>query len=400
MSKPSIAASNRMRLAGVPHEFQRANTLGDALSGGWAKIPAYYYDVTQFQYPLTTAEFNDNFGDGTIKVFDLTGGAGAGRQTNAATGAGVNEPFIALGAGIVAIGQGESFTIPGAAITRPAAGTSTATPCFAGCVPLTGDAAARNATLWWGGATWEFIENFFQAYRLNIAINKRFLLVDEALFDVGMVPTPPEFVGASDSLIPAMPFIRATNDILAAKGVGKIFLPQNVAGSACIGSPTAGVTYGHPRIIGLSNRIYCFNQPIPFFPGMTFDTSFVPVENDVAFVPGMQRASTLSAELGATVPDAQLTETLAAGCSGFSSSFTIPGGTVSLGLVLKGYALQPSACVDYLANYLVPGSMMSNVLQGNQYLGTLLSGGVKGMNLAGLQGIPEHVLELTKGATK
>lgn len=390
----------------TPAELNAVANLGEVLGQGggpgigWAKIPTYYYDVTQYRLPMTQAEFTSSFG-GTIPVFNNDAPA-PGNQSNAATGSGVNAPFLALGVGIVAIGEGEAFAVPGALIDRPAAAENT--PCFDGCVPTGGlgaDTTARNATLWWGGPTWRAITKIFQAYRLQVAINRRFLVVDESLSDVGMTPTPAEFVGAGDSLIPVMPSVRQTNDVMGEKAMGGIFIPQNQAGTLCVGSPTANVTYGHPRIIGLANRIYCFNKALPILPGMRFDTNFVRVENDLAvggFLSSMQRDMVLDVETAVT-PDALLNETLASSCAGYSSSFTVPGGTISFGLVFKGFELHPEACVDYVARYMMPDSIEMRMLQGNAYLAGLISQSIKA-NLAGVGGVAGVPEDLAKKLLK
>lgn len=396
----------------TPAELNAVASLGEVLGQGgspavgWAKIPTYYYDVSQYRFPMTLTEFQSAFG-GTVPVFDSSQPT-PGNQSNAATGDGVNAPFLALGVGIVAIGEGEAFSVPGALITRPAAPATT--PCFDGCVPTGGisnaggsgtDTEARNATLWWGGPTWRFIEKMFQAYRLQVAINRRFLVVDESLFDVGMAPVPPEFVGAGDSLIPVHPSMRQTNDVMREKSIDKIFIAQNQAGTLCVGSPTANVTYGHPRIIGLANRIYCFNKALPILPGMRFDTSFVRVENDLAvggFLSSMQRDAVLDVE-SAQTPDQDLLEGLTSTCSGYSSSFTVPGGTVSFGLVFKGFELHPDACVDYVARYMMPDSIEMRMLQGNSYLAGLISQSIKA-NLAGVGGVGGIPEDLAKKLLK
>lgn len=366
------------------HEFQKIGSLGAAMDQSWSKIPTYYYDVQQHQFPLTQAEFDTDYAD-TINVFDPADNV-PGHQSNATNAAGVNEPFLAMGVGIVAIAEGLSFTIPGRLVTQPDA--PACAPIVDGC-PTGTD---RDATLWYGGAIWNFVEKFFQAFRLQVAVNNRFLIVDESLFDVGMTPTPPEFVGASSSLVPAMPFIRETNDVMDDKGFGKNFLPQNLAGTDCPGAPTAAVTYGHPRIIGLANRIYCFNRPIPILPGMRFDTSFVRVENDNSFLAAMERMGVLN-PAAATTPSAGVSDIAICNDSGaFASSFHVPGGTLSLGLVFKGYALQPRACVEYVANYMAQGPM-ADALAGNQYLTNLLLQGVKGANLAGA---PDDIKDMAK----
>lgn len=352
-------------LAVTPHDFNKIGSLQAFKETPWAKIPTYYYDVTQHQFPLTPAEFDANF-NGEIRLFSLEDSV-PGHQTNAAVGSSVNEPFIATGVGVVAIGENKSFTLPGQLVDSP----------VTDCPPIGPCADGQNAALYWGGSTWQFIANFFQAYRLNVLINRRFLVVDESLFDVGMVPVPPEFVGASSSLVPGMPYVREVNDVMSAKGILKTFLPQNVAGgSLCVGAPTAGVTYGHPRIIGLSNRIFNFSYPLLFLPGMSWDAKFTPVENDVAFLPAMRRNSVLDASAGIPVP--------ASGMSAPCGAWTVDGGTVSIGLVFKGCALQPAACVQFLTDFVPAGSGYESMFIGNPYISSLMSNPILRANLAGV----------------
>jgi hypothetical protein len=369
--------------------------LGAIMSEGWARLPTYYYDMLQHRFPLTQEEFDSSFG-GSQRIFSL-GDSDPGHQTNAAVGSGVNEIFLAMGAGIVAIGEGEAFALQGVATNRPSA--ASATPqvikfCNAetgGCETglTSSDSSYEQAVLYYGGPTQRFIEKFFQAFRLQILVNRRFLLVDESLFDVGMVPAPPEFGGASSSELSAMPFIREVNDVMADKDIDRMFLPMNLVNagldtpvSQVAAPPMAGVTYGHNRIIGLSNRLYCFTQPIMFLPGMSFDVEFVPVENDISFKAAMQAISVLDPD-NATVADAKLTESIAAAAATFKSGvMTIPGGTLSLGLVFKGFALQPAACLQYLAEVMTGGSALAGVYAGSPHLAGIVNR--ENMALAGL----------------
>lgn len=371
---------------GTPQDFGKVGQFQALREIPWAKITTYYYQVQQFQFPLTPAEFDGNFG-GTIRLFSLVDNQPCpGMQTNAAVGSSVNEPFVALGTCIIATGESKSFTLTGQFIDRnaincppcpPAAGTTGAVcppvgPCADGTFP-----SAENAAVFWGGSTWQFIANFFQAYRLQIAINRRFLVVDEALMDVGMCGTPACFEGFGDSLVPAMPYVREVNDILAAKGCGKVFLPQNVAaGSLCVGAPTAAAAYGCVKVMGLANRMYCFNYPLVFLPGMSFDISLVRVENDCCFLPAMRRNSVV--DCGGPCPTADAILPPGCGCA-----WTIPGGCLSIGLALKGYALQPAACLQFLADYCLPGSPLEALYVGNSYVGGLVANPAIRANLAG-----------------
>ena len=383
-------------IKGGSQDFGKLGNIGMLEHMSWAKIPTYYYDFRRFELPLTADEVTQEFGR-NIRIFDNQGvDPGGARQTNAAVGSGVNEAFVALGAGIIAMGEGEGFAINGACVPRPdtpggalpsigllpGPAPGTVNPlgggeCYCGAADLTNQpATTRQATFWWGAPTWRFIEKFFQAYRLQVLINARFQIVDESLFDVGMTPVPPEFVGASDSRIPSMPFIRATNEVMDDKNINQVFLPVNQAPnvnappeSICVPPPLAEVTYGHPRIIGLANRIYCFNQPILFIPGMRFEVDFFNVE-DV----GVYRALTDSITVNTTGPDENFDDQTPDGQS-CGVSCTVPGGSVSLGVVFKGFALWPQAAVEYLANYLVPNSMHAAMYaeSSSSYLSGLLA---------------------------
>jgi hypothetical protein len=349
----------------------------DAVMNGkvpWVKIPTYYYDYRHLCLPLTTDECEAFFDDGEIPIFMTS--TTPNRFTNAAIGSGVNETFLALGAGVIAIGEGQSFTIHGAAVAKPS--SSQTAPAitglslcenYCGAVDLSeSEAGASHATFWWGGPTWRVIEKFFQSYRLVIRVIRRFEIVNESLFDVGMTPTPPEFVGASDSFIPTMPFIRATNDIIQARDEDPdnvVFMPPNkilgqfsptqTTESICLAPPIAPVTWGHPRIIGLANRMYCFGTPILFLPGMTFDVVFQQAAEvchpDICEVATIQRQT----------PDSHFT-TGVSGITNCGESFTFPGGSIDLGVVFKGFALWPSAAVKYISSYIMAGSTAAQVV--------------------------------------
>jgi hypothetical protein len=373
-------------LKGGSSDFQRLGRIGALEHMSWAKIPTYYYDFRRFNLPLTPAEVTNEFGR-NIPVFNQTPGIFDGtRQSNTAGGSGVNEAFVALGAGVIAMGEGEGFAIHGVSVAAPeeladtppipASTANLGGECYCGSADISGisDDTTRLATFWWGAPTWRFIEKFFQAYRLQVIINARFQIVDESLFDVGMTPVPPEFVGASDSRIPTMPFINATNQVMADKKIDQRFLPTNLIigedeASVCLPPPLAEVTYGHPRIIGLANRIYCFNQPILFIPGMRFEVEFFNVD-DVSVFTALRN----SIQVNCTTAGPEFGENLDDGPVKCGINCTIPGGSVALGVVFKGFALWPQAAVEYLGHYLIPGSMQAAMYsESSQYLGGLLT---------------------------
>ena len=385
---PKGGRGRQVSLKGSQQDFGKLGNISVLEHVQWSKIPTYYYDFRRFDLPLTDLEANREFGR-NIQIFDNQGmDPGDARQTNAAIGTGVNEPFVALGTGIIAMGEGEGFTINGACVPDPG-GQDNPTPfmstlvniadCYCGAVDLNDQPdTTRLATLWWGAPTWRFIEKFFQAYRLQITVNARFQLVDESLFDVGMAPLPPEFVGASDSRIPAMPFVNAVNNTMIQKDIGQQFVPANstifnipdvITLSACLPPPLAEVTYGHPRIIGMANRIYCFNQPLVMVPGLRWEVDFFNVE-DISVYTALRNSVTINTT---TISD-RFNSTVATPFGDINNcaiNCTVPGGAISLGVVFKGYALYPSAVVDYFSNYLVPNTVYANT---STEAGTYLSG--------------------------
>jgi hypothetical protein len=255
-----------------------------------------------------------------------------------------------MGVGVVAIGEGMSFSLPGAVIgdDNLTADSDVGVP---GCQTPNNGSNLDPATYWYGGPGWILIEKFFRSYNLQVIANNRFLLVDESLEDIGMSPLPPEFIGASSSRVPAAQFIRKTNDAMIDKGIGQQFLPQTVevdadGGSTCVPPPDAGVTYGHPCITGLAQRIYPFVRPILFAPGMQWEMNLVPSGTDCDLA-----TMTAMATLGTTPQYSSLQADSVVGDVAFNSTVVVPGGCVSLGVVVKGVSLWPSACIDFLSSF-------------------------------------------------
>lgn len=349
--------AQRQTIKAGPREFSKIHSLGQ-LSGmsQFKLLKANLYDVEQIQLPMTQSEFSTRF-PGTKKMFDLLSDTPCpGRQTNAGTGMTVEAPFLLTGVGLLAIGEGYGFTLPGIVTDKPA--TPEPLPGNSGCVAdcASGD---RNAALSYGYPTWSILQKFFQAYRAQMYIGRHFQLFDEAAFDIGVAATTPEFVGASDSLISAMPFVREVNDQMDAKGMDKVFVPPNIAiganGTECIGAPTAGVTWGATHTPGVANRLYQLNMPVLWLPGMTLDLRLTEVENDCCFRSAMLRDAVVDPS-NPTKPSAAFTEEIEGGV-GCGSVFTIPGGCFSLGMILTGYDITLGACVEYLTTVPDGGAM-------------------------------------------
>lgn len=370
---PIVYLVGMKQLVADAKDFGSLGDYGDLAKIPDGEIPTYYYDFLRTNLPMTDAEYEAAFAP-TVSLFS-EGAADTNRQTNTSTGTSVNEPFVACALGVLAMGEGEAFSVPGVSLPMPAGGfpAGTATPtvamstlllggCYCGTATLVvADAGIRqHAVLWWGAPTWRFIEKFFQAYRLQLAVGRRFLLVDESLFDVGMSPVPPEFIGASESLYPTMPFIRAVNGVMQAKGLLQAFSAPTIAvdtegtPGSLAPAPTVPVTYGHPRIVGLSNRHYALRDPLVFLPGMRFTIDFVQVVPESTFP---ELRNTVTANCSTIAENVTNLVVIADVPRAFGASCTIPGGQISLGVVLKGLALQPRACAQYLTDFVPPDSI-------------------------------------------
>lgn len=368
-----------------PVDFNQLGRFGEAVDGSWAKLPTYYYDLQRTQAPLNPDSFDEQYGS-TVALF-ADGSQSNARQTNAATGRTVTEMFCAVGASIVAVGEGEAFSVPGAVVPLPA-NNDTDIPAINSCV---GSGAPEedhdNAVFQFGSPIWTAIEKMFLGYRF-IMQSSRFILVDELLMDIGMSPAPPEFIGSGDMLVSGMPAVRDANQVLIDSQQAIQFIPQNVQtveddSLGCVGAPLVPAMKGHPRIVGMSKRVFCFNHPICFFPGMTFQASFV--QTDATLI--QQARNSLSVRND--TPGPRYSNTIAGGGGLRGNVVTVPGGTLHMGLILKGFALQPKAALDYLTSYLPRLSgAWSDMYANNTHLGNLIltaarqGNGVRGL-LAG-----------------
>ncbi len=378
-------------------DFTKLNTIGQLGQMPLTRLlKANLYDVEQVQLPMTQAEFNSKF-PGTKKVFDLQGDNSCpGRQTNAGTGMTVEAPFLLTGVALIAIAEAQGFALPGVVVNTPA--VPEATPCITGCVSdCAGALGERNGVLAWGYPGWNIISKFFQAYRAQMYIGRHFQIFDEAAFDIGLAATTSEFVGASDSLISAMPFVREVNDQMAAKAMGKAFIPPNVAvganGSECIGAPTAGVTWGATHTPGVANRIYQICTPLLWLPGMTLDLQLVEVENDCCFRSAIERDGVLDPD-NPVRPSAAFTEELACGV-GCAGTYTVPGGCISIGMVLTGYDVTAAACVEYLSS--IPTASALEGLYADVGVGAISALLTNPMLRGQLNGVPEEAIKNAMG---
>lgn len=364
------------------HEITRIGQIEEALIGGWAKVPVYYQYVLQLQLPLTEAEFDRVF-TRTLRLFITQQDQSCpGIITTTELSSGFEEPFLLLGIGVYAIGEDLSFEQGGALVPLEEGATpgSLEHPLLVdGVAPPQIAGGLIPARLWYGGATWRLIDKFFQSKRFKMRVG-RCEIVDEALTDLGIVNAVPVFAGASSSTVPTMPFVRETNDVMSARGMGFKFAPTNTRligpTAVTIGpdggpmwapwlgpdfdgfgtpggfngfvteAPNAPVTYGHPDIRNLAQRIYCLPQPLLVTPFVRVDLEFETVDSDCCLLPAARKAALVTTEAAYE----EQPENLPGG--GTTVVSTIPGGCLQIGIVLKGYVCTPRAVADYLINYM------------------------------------------------
>jgi hypothetical protein len=238
---------------------------------------------------------------------------------------------------------------------------------------------------------------------------KRFVLrvgrceiVNESLSELGIIYSSPVFQGASSSRIGTMTYIRETNDVMNAKELDYKFVPPN----SCVSSlpstevgvvmmvspaPNAAVTFGHPDVRNLANRIYCLPQPLLITPFTRVDLEFQTVDNDCCLLPAARRAAMLRLE----TPYESAPVAVENGLT--TQVMSVPGGCLTIGIVLKGYVCTPHAVADYLINYLTCGSSYEQLYADNPYVGGIIQkfglqdhSNLKGLS-SSLQGaLPAH----------
>lgn len=377
-------------------ETSRINTLGQTTGTSIARQPDVLSETIQYQLPLTVEEFDTGFG-GVIPIFAPDQAEDCPGRTVTPLliqgGMEVEDFFVITGISLVAFGEPKAFTINGGIMARPA--VETPTPCFDGCpvaAPAAGDVTSQ-ASLYWGGPTWQFLHNFMNAYRFRWLI-KRYEFVNVLAGELGISNSGATFEGAGCSQVPAMPYIQQVNAAMASKDLPNIFIPQNSAGvdADCVGAPTADVVYGNIGLNGGWGRSFCLPTPLVFAPGMKLRASFERVENDCCYYEAMRKNAVISPD-DTGLPDEILT---AGTCE--AASFTLPGGCFTIGVRMHGYSITDDCCFNMITGgnglNFQAGSPAHAVLKGNAAINALIMRKTGGRGLAG---VPEHVAANLKG---
>lgn len=357
MTRKAIEKTEKITLGAS--DFKRLETLQqeDGMATPALKLlTANLYRQQVVDLPLTQDDYDDLF-PCNKNVFAQTT---SGIVTNVADDATIDCSFLLTGVGLLVTVPSKSYTLTGIMVPEPA-DASENTPCNSGC---TTDATQRNAALAYGYPARLLIENFLASTRVQMYLCRRFQVFDEAARDMGLVTTLAEFHGAGSSMIAPMKDVAKVNDTLHSRGCGYQFIPQNAVdganGSECLGAPTAAVTYGATRMLGVAQKFYRLNSPILYTQGQKLDFRFTCEDGADCFRDEMQRNAVIACGTP-DKPSALFAEDLACGV-GSAAVYTVPGGCFSIGLVLAGYDISDAAVLQYYGG-LDPNSPIGQALR-------------------------------------
>jgi hypothetical protein len=312
--------------------------------------------------------------------------------TNISDDATIDCSFLLTGVGLMVSLPSRNYTLTGIMVPN-VADPATPTPCNTGCTSADGQ---YNAAIAYGYSARHLIEAFMASTRVQMYLCRRFQVFDEAARDMGLVTTLAEFQGAGSSLYAPMRDVAKVNDTLVANSCGYQFIPQNAVsganGSECLGAPTAEVTYGSTRMLGVMQKFYRLGTPVLYTQGMKLDFRFTCEDGAECFRDEMQKSAVLDCATP-TKPSALFADTLACGV-GSAGVFEVPGGCFSIGLVLAGYDITDAAVLQYYGG-LDPASPVGQALRasgsGGQIMGILAAKPELRSQLAGLENIEQFM---------
>jgi hypothetical protein len=194
-------------------------------------------------------------------------------------------------------------------------------------------------------AAWAFLN----AYDFSLLLQGQFELFRELSAHVGACVSGEPCNGFGQNNISAMPYIRQVNDTLAANGSSRRFQQQNSTAGAQTNTPAqppvVPVSYGGMEMSGIFGGWYP-TCGVLFYPGMPIQAKFTRTQNDVAY---HQRLVQSLSNPGVLTPSADVTE-LVAGNVGYGAAEIFKGGTLKIGIVMRGYTLAPAAVLQAYKN--------------------------------------------------
>lgn len=322
------------------------NVLGDMdqlKDMDWSAIPTGHYSTSAYKFPLTAAQIA-GFG-AEINPFSITTTTASQNQsTDMIQSLQVPDWFICLAIGVVLVPDVKHFTVQGEA--RNANPNPVPQPEFTGFVPAN-QTGERPAQLVWGHDSLQAAWAFLHAYNLSLLLQGKFELFKELSAHIGACIAGEPLDGFGQSNIAAMPYIRDVNDRLTENGSTRRFQQQTViAGNPNTPAqpPMVPVTYGGMHMHGIFGGWYP-TKGILMYPGMPIQARFTRTENDTFY---HQRLTQALGNTGFLLPSPDVTE--AVGAVGYGGSEIFKGGLFKVGLVMRGFSLAPTACVQAYMN--------------------------------------------------
>jgi hypothetical protein len=327
-------------------------------------VPASLFATQEMASPQSEAALEQLLGT-TIQFFNPNqANQRPGYVTSMLSSNSVPFPFLVRGIGLVVTVETDGFTIPGAAVTNPnsLAGATIPSPVppFSGVVPFDGlpatasvggvpaypaDPLARPATLEWGSWTWRASQALLMAYRFQLTLLGRYLLVDELGTDMGSVEADINALGFGQSQLPTQEFVNNFNAAQVAAGGTNLFLaPNSTAGGAALGPVLANASFGSVSLPGIFQCHWYEIDPLLLLPGMPLQFELTRVPNEDVYYDRLVSLFSVASEV--TPADGIFTDEIA-GATGYAAEFPFKGGYMRIGISLKGWELTDSACLAY-----------------------------------------------------
>lgn len=378
MAKKNKKPSTRLQqvvYAMQPQEFNRIGEVGLGqvleLGAGDLTEQVLLWEFEHDTFPLTKSRFNQLV-NSERSVLGCTDSPDdddcvVRRSPYLNCGTSFNCPFLMTKLCVVAVADGEQFSVRGAySPTQP--GANSEIPQFppvdvdnAGAIHAEGAfglipnlAAAisaggfGHATLGWGQPVLRFLEQWMMATRLQVVVCNKLVVVDDLLATLGMCMMAPTYQGAGTAGIFTGPYIRCVNEAMADKGLG-VFLTVNVEDdnqtTVCLPQPVVYYMKGATQFQGVDAKgAYRFDPGLFLSPFMGATFNFVNNTDEDCICP-LETIATVTTQ--SPHPNyLQDVSNITASCG--NDTF-VPGGQMEIGVVVDGYEMSAMAVAAWIA---------------------------------------------------
>jgi hypothetical protein len=359
-----------------PQEFNRLGEvgLGQVLDVGPGDLTeqVLLWEFEHDTFPLTTSRFNQlvnsernvlGCSDTDTDDTDCT----VRRSPYLNCGTGFNCPFLMTRLCVVAVADGEQFSVrgvynpaqPGANSEIPQvppydldSGDSVHSNGLWGLTPnlsgIVGSGGFGHATLGWGWPVLRFLEQWMMSTRLQVVVCNKLVVVDDLLATLGMCMMAPTYKGAGMAGLFTGPYIRCVNEAMADKDLG-VFITVNVtddeATTVCLPQPVATYMKGATEFPGVDQKgAYRFDPGLFLSPFMGASFNFVNSMDEDCICP-LESTSTVTTQ--SPHPNyLQDVSNITASCG--NDTF-VPGGQMEIGVVVDGFEMSAMAVAAWIA---------------------------------------------------